>query len=291
MSTPVVERPRTAARTTPARTARAGSPARPRSAPSGRGSGRPRGDVRAASPGRAPFVLTVMVLLGIGLVATLWLSTAAAADSYRLRDARVAARELSERTEHLHREVAALQSPPALAQRAAEIGMVPAKDPARLVVAADGSVRVVGEPAPAVAPPAVAPPTGLDGGLPAVRSVPAPELVPQQVAAAAVAVARPVVERALAEAEEAAQEEAAREEAAQEDANQEDATQEDADARGDGAGGDGARGGTDGNGAGRDRPTSADRSDADRSDADRSDADRSDADRSATTGAQRAGGG
>jgi hypothetical protein len=223
------------------------------------------------STGRAPFVLTVMVLLGIGLVATLWLSTAAAADSYRLRDARVAARELSERSEHLHREVAALQSPPALAQRAAEIGMVPAKDPARLVVAADGSVRVVGEPAPAVAPPAVAPPTGLDGGLPAVRSVPAPELVPQQVAAAAVAVARPVVERALADAAEAAQEEAAQEEAAQEDA------QEEAGARGDG---------TDGNGAGRDRPTSPDRSDADRSDADRSGEQGP-----ATTGARRAGGG
>ena len=56
-----------------------------------------------------------MVLLGIGLVATLWLSTAAAADSYRLQDARAEARDLSERSERLHRDVAALQSPPALA--------------------------------------------------------------------------------------------------------------------------------------------------------------------------------
>ena len=96
---------------------------------------------RAVAPGRAQFVLTVMVLLGIGLVATLWLSTAAAADSYRLQDARAAARDLSERSERLHRDVAALQSPPALAQRATQLGMVPAKDPARLVVAADGAAR------------------------------------------------------------------------------------------------------------------------------------------------------
>ena len=47
---------------------------------------------RGAAAGRAQFVLLVMGLLGVGLVATLWLSTAAAADSYRLQDARAAAR-------------------------------------------------------------------------------------------------------------------------------------------------------------------------------------------------------
>ncbi len=278
MSTPVVERPRAATRTAPARTPRAG--ARPAPAASGRGAGRPPADARAVSPARAPFVLTVMVLLGIGLVATLWLSTAAAADSYRLRDARAAARDLSERSEHLHREVAALQSPPALAQRAAEIGMVPAKDPARLVVGADGSVTVVGEPAPAAAPPTVAPPTGLDGGLPAVRSVPAPELVPQQVAAAAVAVARPVVEQALADAAQAAQEEeeAAREAAGAQDAGARESAQDDAPGDGDRRGTTGNGADTDGDGAGR--ATSADRAD-----------DRSDDGGPATTGTRRAGGG
>jgi hypothetical protein len=158
--------------------------------------------------GRAPFVLTVMVLLGVGLVATLWLSTAAAADSYRLQDARTAARELSERSERLHREVAALQSPPALAQRAARLGMVPVKDPARRVVGADGAVRVVGEPTPAVATAAVAPlPGGLDGGVaPTSRAVPAPESAPEDVVAAAVAAARPAVEQARKAAENAAAE-------------------------------------------------------------------------------------
>ena len=53
----------------------------------------PRARPRPA--GRAQFVLLVMVLLVGGLVATLWLSTAAAADSYRLQDARAEARTLS----------------------------------------------------------------------------------------------------------------------------------------------------------------------------------------------------
>ena len=92
-----------------------------------------------------------MGLLGTGLVATLWLSTAAAADSYRLQDARVAARMLSSQSERLHREVASMESAPELARRAAGIGMVPVQDPARLVVAPDGSVGVVGVPLPAVA--------------------------------------------------------------------------------------------------------------------------------------------
>jgi hypothetical protein len=107
----------------------------------------------AAPPGRAQFVLLVMVLLGTALVATLWLSTAAAADSYRLRDARVAARTLGEQSARLQRQVAEMVSPPALAQRAMAMGMVPAEDVARLVVLPDGAVEVVGEPSEAVAPP------------------------------------------------------------------------------------------------------------------------------------------
>src|SRR6185295_16638847 len=125
---------------------------------------------------------------------------------YRLQDARTAARDLGERSERLHREVAALESPPALAQRAARLGMVPAKDPARLVVGVDGAVRLVGDPTPAVAPPPAAIPGGLDGGgvAAAARPVPPPEAAPEQVAAAAVAAARPAVEAALKAAEEAA---------------------------------------------------------------------------------------
>jgi outer membrane biosynthesis protein TonB len=107
--------------------------------------------VRGATSGRAQFVLLVMVLLGVGLVATLWLSTAAAADSYRLQDARAAARLLSSQSERLHREVASMESAPELARRASGIGMVAVQDPARLVVAPDGTVTVVGVPMPAKA--------------------------------------------------------------------------------------------------------------------------------------------
>jgi hypothetical protein len=109
-------------------------------------------------------VLLVMGLLGSGLVASLWLSTSAAADSYRLDAATRATRDLSERSETLRTEIAAMRSAPALARAARNLGMVPASDVARLVVEPGGGVVVVGTPkaayapAPAVSPPAAAPP-------------------------------------------------------------------------------------------------------------------------------------
>ncbi|MGH3915413.1 MAG: FtsB family cell division protein [Pseudonocardiaceae bacterium] len=106
---------------------------------------------------RAPFVVLVMVLLSAALVATLWLSTAAAADSYRLQNARESARDLTERSEQLGREVATLETAPELARRALELGMVPAGDPARLVVGPGGAVTVIGEPKVATAPSAAIP--------------------------------------------------------------------------------------------------------------------------------------
>jgi hypothetical protein len=120
----------------------------------------------AAPAGRPQFVLLIMVLLAAGLVATLWLSTAAAADSYRLQDATAEARVLSEQAERLKQDVAVLASAPELARRAGELGMVPVRDPARLVVAADGNVDVVGQPRAAVAPPPPAPPAPPAGAQP-----------------------------------------------------------------------------------------------------------------------------
>ena len=110
------------------------------------------------SSGRSQFVLLIMVLLGVGLVASLWLSTTAAADSYRLDTARQATRDLSERSESLRTEIASMQSAPALAQAAQRMGMVQVSDVARLVVAPDGTVAVVGVPKAAVAPAPPAPP-------------------------------------------------------------------------------------------------------------------------------------
>jgi cell division protein FtsB len=102
--------------------------------------------------GRTPFVMLVMALLAVTLVATLWLSTAATADSYHLQNARKAARQLTERSESLSRQVATLETAPELARRARELGMVPAGDAARLVVRPDGGVVLIGQPRRATAP-------------------------------------------------------------------------------------------------------------------------------------------
>lgn len=101
--------------------------------------------------------MLVMGLLVAGVITTLWLSTQAIADSYRLDQAKRAATELAEQAEVLQREVAGLESASTLADMARKLGMIPAGDPSRLIVGQDGKVTVVGEPKP-VTPPAPAPP-------------------------------------------------------------------------------------------------------------------------------------
>ncbi|MEU4313524.1 hypothetical protein [Nocardia sp. NPDC024068] len=131
--------------------------------------------------GRVPFVTAILAMFGCGLALTLVLTTRAAEDSYQLSDARETNRVLSDERAALEREVAAADSAPELATRARELGMIPAVDPARLVVAPDGTVTVIGEPAPAQgapapplnAPPRTAPRSGADPGE---RVVPVPEL-------------------------------------------------------------------------------------------------------------------
>lgn len=120
-----------------------------------------RAEREDTATGRASFVVLIIALLVVGVASTLWLSTQAIADSYRLEDAKQGANDLSERAEVLQREVAKMDSPSALAQRAKELGMVsPPGDPARLVVQPDGTIVVVGEPQAARAPaaPPVEPP-------------------------------------------------------------------------------------------------------------------------------------
>ncbi|PXY28033.1 FtsB family cell division protein [Prauserella muralis] len=101
---------------------------------------------------RASFVLLLMALLVSGVAATLWLSTQAITDSYRLEELREQNARLAERAEQLQRDVATAESPSSLAERARALGMVPGGNPARLVVGEDGTVRVVGEPSEATAP-------------------------------------------------------------------------------------------------------------------------------------------
>lgn len=179
MSTPVIERPGTpgGGRQRPD-TRQSRRTAAPPRIPAQRGPGDARrvADQRRRSAarentGRAKFVLVVMVLLVSGLIATLWLSTAAAADSYALQAARERTASLTEQSEALRKEVTVLQSPGSLADRAAAQGMVRVTDPARLVVAPDGRVDVVGEPSAAVAAAPPAPPAA---------DAPAPQAPPAQ---------------------------------------------------------------------------------------------------------------
>ena len=104
---------------------------------------------------RIPFVATIIALLGIGMAVTLLLTTRATEDSYELSAVRAHNEELAQQRAVLQRDVAAAQAAPALAVAAAKLGMIPAGQVARLVVAPDGSVQVVGDPVPAQgAPPA-----------------------------------------------------------------------------------------------------------------------------------------
>jgi len=96
--------------------------------------------------GRASFVILIIALLAVGVAATLWLSTQAIADSYKLDHAKQQADELAERADQLQRDVTKAESASSLAERARGMGMVPAGDPARLVVKPNGRVVVVGEP-------------------------------------------------------------------------------------------------------------------------------------------------
>ncbi|XGU22003.1 hypothetical protein ACETU7_07275 [Rhodococcus sp. 3Y1] len=65
---------------------------------------------------------------------TLLLTTRAAEDSYQLSDARAYNQSLVEQKAALERDFQSRNSAPELANQASALGMVPAKDPARLVV-------------------------------------------------------------------------------------------------------------------------------------------------------------
>jgi hypothetical protein len=106
---------------------------------------------------RASFVLMMMALLAAGVATTLWLTTQAIADSYRLEQLRTTNANLAETKEQLQRDVAKAESPASLAPAAQQGGMVPGGDPARIVVGPDGRITLVGEPKKAEADTPVVP--------------------------------------------------------------------------------------------------------------------------------------
>lgn len=107
---------------------------------------------------RTPFALLVLGLIGGGLCALLALNTASAANELTRHD--LASRDdgLAARVADLQNAVAASAAPANLAAAAGRLGMVPAGNPAFLVVGTDGSVHLLGSPAAATGYPAYVPP-------------------------------------------------------------------------------------------------------------------------------------
>ncbi|WP_083342060.1 hypothetical protein, partial [Mycobacterium talmoniae] len=98
---------------------------------------------------KVPFVVLVIGSLGVGLGATLWLSTDSAERSYQLGSAREENRALVQQKESLERDVLEAEAAPALAEAARNLGMIPSRDTAHLVQDPAGNWVVVGTPKPA----------------------------------------------------------------------------------------------------------------------------------------------
>jgi hypothetical protein len=106
---------------------------------------------------RVPFALLLAGLIVGGMSLLLLLNTASAANEVKRHDIAVQDDSIAAQVQELQNQVAESAAPQNLAAAAAALGMVPALNPAFLVVASDGAVRVLGSPA-AASPPYVAPP-------------------------------------------------------------------------------------------------------------------------------------
>jgi len=96
-----------------------------------------------------PFVVPVIALLVLGLGLSLWLSTKAAQDSYKLGIERAANQSLVDQRDALKRTYESGNSAPELSREATRLGMIPADNPARMIVEDPKRPKIVGKPAPA----------------------------------------------------------------------------------------------------------------------------------------------
>lgn len=95
---------------------------------------------------KAPFVVVVMIILSIGLVGLIVMSTILQAQSFEAAKLESEAKALDIQKQSLTREVEGLLSPASVARRALVFGMVPNTNPAFLRLS-DG--KVLGKPEPA----------------------------------------------------------------------------------------------------------------------------------------------
>lgn len=93
-----------------------------------------------------PFVVPILALIVAGMALTLWLSTKSAQDSYDLGNARAQNQSLLDQRDALKKKFESADSAPELSDKAAQLGMVPLRNPARMVVGPDGVPHVVGTP-------------------------------------------------------------------------------------------------------------------------------------------------
>ncbi|RMI29770.1 FtsB/FtsL family cell division protein, partial [Streptomyces triticirhizae] len=106
---------------------------------------------RGSTAARTPFVLLVVVLLGAGMVALLILNASLNQGSFELSELRRQTQELTDEQQRLQAEVDGYSAPGALAERAEELGLVPAGPPAFL--GSDGELLGDTSPTPAPEPP------------------------------------------------------------------------------------------------------------------------------------------
>jgi cell division protein FtsB len=102
-----------------------------------------------ARASRLPFVLLVLLVLGVGLVGLLLLNTNLQQGSFQIHDLEKRTAALEKRQGELEQKVAAAQAPENLAKQARRDGMVPNPDPGFLKLS-DASVS--GDPKPAPKP-------------------------------------------------------------------------------------------------------------------------------------------
>lgn len=102
---------------------------------------------------RLPLPVLLGLMLVAGLCALLALNTASAAQELKQRALTDSNANTLDVEQQLERDLAAKQAPAALASAATAQGLVPNPNPAFLRINADGSVTILGSPAPASVPP------------------------------------------------------------------------------------------------------------------------------------------
>ena len=95
---------------------------------------------------RAPFVVVVLTLFGMGLVGLILMSTVLQAQSFEIARLSAEVDALETRQQSLGREVDRMQSPSSIASRALWLGMVPNANPVFLRLS-DGEVLGKAKPA------------------------------------------------------------------------------------------------------------------------------------------------